>query len=355
MTKADGVILERKSDSVYPSSWIDRFIAWIESLPGPSWVFYGLALIGLYFFFIAIFWIDGGLPFGTFEFANSSFAFYLVYWFALYHYLSLIGSRALRTFRPLLNVDEHEFSRLEFELQTLPNRQGWLSIGLAILFTFLMIVGEPDPAGEFLGDFVPKTILPIIGDILITSLMVSALFGLLIRSIRQLRMVGRLHERASRINLLDLNPAHAFSNLTARTGMGLIFVLFLSYLQDPQEVGSGIDIYLTLAILALALVIFVLPLMGMQRRLEQEKARELGELNQLLLETKNQLHGKIRQGDYAKVGELKHGVEALMKERDLYRKISTWPWDPATFRGFGSTLLLPLLLWIATRVLEQFL
>jgi hypothetical protein len=335
----------------YSPSWIDRFIDKIDRFPGPIWIFYLLALIGLFLFINLILWIDGGLPFGEFEFDNSSFAFFVVYWFALYQYLSHIGSLALRTFRPLLDVDENEFNSLDYELATLPQWLGWLCIPLALVFTTLTVLGEPEPYG----DFIPQTIIPTIFDIFITSFMVAAFFALLIRSIRQLRMVSRLHMKATRINLLDLDPAHAFSDLTARTGAGVIFVLVLGYLQTPEQMLSGVDFYFTGITLLLALAIFIVPLTGMQAQLKEEKKRQLGETNDLLLVANERLHDKIRTGDYTDLEGPKDAIAALIQERELLGKISTWPWEPATFRGFGSTLLLPLLLWVATRLLERFL
>lgn len=43
----------------------------------------------------------------------------------------------------------------------------------------------------------------------------------------------------------------------------------------------------------------------------------------------------------------------LVIERDTLEKISTWPWGRGTLTGFLTALILPILLWIITRILER--
>jgi len=38
--------------------------------------------------------------------------------------------------------------------------------------------------------------------------------------------------------------------------------------------------------------------------------------------------------------------------RQQVAAISTWPWRPETLRGVVSALLVPLVIWLVTRVLE---
>jgi hypothetical protein len=50
---------------------------------------------------------------------------------------------------------------------------------------------------------------------------------------------------------------------------------------------------------------------------------------------------------------LNHATEALVRERDVLDKIPTWPWQPDTIRWLGTALLLPIIVWTITRVLER--
>jgi len=335
----------------YPPSWIDSLIAWVDRLPGPVWPYYGLGLLVSVLVVNGVFWIDGSMPAGSFDPLGTSFAFFIVYWPLLYRYLTHIGYRSLRVFRPLLGVGQARIDQIGVELATLPRNLGRLAIPIGFGFAALTILGDPEPYGEI----VPRTALPFIGDILVTGFMASTFLCLLIRSIRQLRMVARLHARATNINLLDLGAAHAFSDLTARTGVGVILVLIFGYISDPLSYGSPIDLLVSLTTAVVAIGIFVLPIMGMQDRIEQEKKCTLNKTNSLLQDVSDRLHNRLQTGDYQDIADTDHALQALVRERALIKAISTWPWDPKTIRGFSSALLLPIFLWLVTRLLERVL
>jgi hypothetical protein len=152
---------------------------------------------------------------------------------------------------------------------------------------------------------------------------------------------------------LQLEPAHAFSGLTARTGIGVILLLILGYIRDPSLV-SGVWVFSYLIMAAAAIVIFIVPILGMRDRLAQEKKRVLGVTNDLLQLTSDKLDERIRADDYANLPGMETAIRALIRKREMLAKISTWPWNPGTVRGFASTLLLPIFLWLITRFLERF-
>jgi hypothetical protein len=250
-----------------------------------------------------------------------------------------------------LDESETELARIKNQLTTLPQKQGWLAIPLGFGLAALTIFTEPEPYGEV----VPNTFLPYVGDLLFTGFMMATLYGLIVRSIRQIRMVARLHRRASNINLLKLGPAHAFSTLTARTGIGVIFVLVFGTLVDETPADSVVDLFWYLVTSLISIALFVLPILGMRDRLEEEKERVLNEIGDLLQHASSHLHDKISQGNYQTLGEQEIAIKALTHERELLERASTWPWNTRTIRGFASALLLPIVIWIVTRILERFL
>ena len=335
----------------YPPSWLDQLLAWIEELPVHTWIIFLTTLAVVALTINAIFWLDGSLAILTFDPINTAFAIFVVYWALLYRYLTRIGYRALRDYRPLLDVTEKEIDRIEYRLSTLPRRFGWLAVFMGFGLSILTILTDPAPYG----DIIPRTYIPYVGDILITGFMISTFFCLLIRSIRQLRMASKLHSRATNINLLELKPAHAFSNLTSRTGIGVILVLIMSYPIDPYSFESALDIFLFSSTGLLAIGIFVLPVIGLQSYLEEEKERALSQTHAQLQVVRERLHDQVGSGRFEEMGSNKDAIEALISERELIKSVSTWPWDPKTIRGFASALLLPLFLGLATQLLERLL
>ena len=337
------------SKPLYPPSWIDRMGIWIEGLPGPTWLAYLVCFLGFALLMNVVFWIDGSAQLGSFDPYITTYAVLAVYWPALYHYLTRVAGRSLHAFRPLLNASDAHFLATEYELKTLPSREGWLTIPLGLGLAIVQALGDP---GSF-GSLVPKTILPSLGDVVITTFIATTFLCLLIRSIRQLRMVNRLHASAMNINLLELDPARSFSMLTARTGIGVILLVVVSYAYDPLAFGSAASVGLSTAVVIAAIAIFVVPMMGLQNRIEHEKDRALRQIHGLLRSAEDRLHDRIKSDSYESMAELDHALQALARERDLIKAVPTWPWNPRTLRGFGSALLLPIFLWLVTRILER--
>jgi hypothetical protein len=335
----------------FPPSWIDHLIVWIVHVPGYTWLFYVLSVLIFAVLINAVFWIDGSVPIGSIDPGNTGFALFIVYWVGLYQYLTSVGARALKKFRPLLDVNDSEIKKIDHELTTLPRWIGLLAFPLGFGMAAAMTLGDPAP----FGDVIPRTALPYVGDIAISGFMLSTFICLVIRSVRQLRLVRRLHANATNINLLKLEPAHAFSALTSRTGIGIIFVLIFSYPLNPNPFDTPLDSLITGMTLLLAIVVFVLPIIGIRNHLEEEKRRALDETSDLLQTTRDRLHDLVRGDEYQDIGATKTAVEALVRERELIGKISTWPWDLSTFRSFTSALLLPIILWLATQLLAKFL
>lgn len=165
-------------------------------------------------------------------------------------------------------------------------------------------------------------------DGLVSGYMLATFLVLVHRSIRQLRMVGELHKRASNIDLLNLAPAHAFSDLTARTGASLIFVVLVGTLMNMLLTGAAIagsfDLFLSVSVSILAVGVFVLPVKGMQNCLEDEKARVLGQINDSLRIVRDRLHSKVKSNEHGDMGGREAAMAALMHEGDLIQGVSTW-------------------------------
>jgi len=338
-----------KIEAPYPSSWVDKLVEWIDRLPGPTWMYYVGATLVLALLTSIVLWIDGSVPVGSYGSIEGIFPPFVFYFLGLYHYLTRFGSRSLRAFRPLLEVGDEEIAEIDYRLSKLPRWSGWLSIGLS-LFTLPQFF----TSGQAFGERTPNTFPPYVVAGFGAAFFGITIFALILRSIRQMQMVRRLHLQATRINLMDLVPVYAFSRLTSRTGMGIILLLILGYVRDPSSITGSYYIVAYILMAIPAIVVFILPVLGMGNRLKEEKSRVLHETNELLRTTGEKLEKNIRADDFSKAPDLSSAIGALIQKREMVEKISTWPWDSGTVRGFASTLLLPILLWVITRLLERF-
>lgn len=332
-------------------SWIDLIVARIDRLPGAASFFYLFSLSVLIVLFHIAFWIDGALPVGSTDLAVVVNVFFIVYWLALYHYLTEVGSRSLRLFRPLMQSSDSEIPRIEFRFSNLPQWLGWLAAPIGVLFGLAQILPGSNP----FGDLVPRSSLPLVLDVIATMFLASTFFCLIFRSLRQLRMVRSLHRQALNINLLKLEPAHAFSILTSRTGMGVIFVMIFAYLLQPSAFQSPFNLITVSAVNVIALAIFVVPIIGIRAQIEDEKQRAIDTTSDLIQSASDDLHSKVRRRDYEEFKGIEDTIAALIRERELLQSVPTWPWNPRTIRGFASALVLPIVLWLITRLLERVL
>ena len=103
----------------------------------------------------------------------------------------------------------------------------------------------------------------------------------------------------------------------------------------------------------LAVIVFTAPLLGMRNRLDAEKERLLSAADERIQLTISRIHARVDADQHGVIGDLQATLSALIEERKFIQAISTLPWEPGTLRGFASTVMLPILLWLVTRLLER--
>jgi hypothetical protein len=339
-----------KLEYPYPPGWSNRLNDWIDNMPGTAWIYYfaGLLMMGIAVTIAS--WIVGILPVGGLELTSFVYGIYPIYFIALMHYLDDYAKFALERFRPALKMDDTEYRRIEYELTTVPAKGAWLATVIAVVpGTFVTLSDRAAPlirSGHPLG-------LAVIG--VPTIFTIACFLILAYHTIRQLRMVSHIYNLATSINIFNAGPVYAFSELTARTGIGLIvFACFTILLSKPDP--SDLFAYVPFtAIVAVAVAAFVLPLRGMHRRLVKEKAQLETWINDGLEVAHGEVQERLQTRNFADVEDLDTMHSILLRLREVAAKLSTWPWQTGTLRGFLSALLIPILVWIITAVLERFI
>jgi hypothetical protein len=269
----------------------------------------------------------------------------------LIHYLDHVARDALETFRPAMDVTEEEISDLRYRLTVVPARGAAILLVAAGLWTIEAYLFQAEAEG-IVG--LSPLALAVRGpfEALTTAIILVTLY----HTLRQLRLVGRIHAQARRIDLYQPAPLYAFSKLTARTGMGIFLLLVPSFVFIPGSV-TFLD-YLVMAgwftgLLAISSAAFVLPLQGMHGRIAAEKQRLEAEVGRRLTSATATLHRAVDEGDLSTADALNKTLSSLIAERDLVHKLPTWPWQPGTVGAFVTAILLPIGLWLATRLLER--
>ena len=331
----------------YAPSWVDALIAWIERLPGPAWIAYlAGAGIGASLTFVE------SVPSTTVLVAAA--VYYGALPFAVLLLIRLLdrrAGRALRSLRPILEMDDGEAVTTAHRLTVVPARPAIVLLVAAIVLGPLSYVVDPvgsGVAGLTAGSLALR---------FVWESFVSALFLVLIyHTFRQLRLIDAIHRRIVRIDLFDQAPLYSFSRVTSLTATGLVVLLVPGVLLIPSDAGQGFLLLSAAwyaAAVAIAAAAFVLPLRGIHDRIDAEKRDLQAEIGRRITTTLRDIHVAVDAGDGQAVEARQRALATLRDERELVNKVPTWPWSAGALTGFISAVLLPIGLWIVTRALER--
>jgi hypothetical protein len=329
-------------------SWIDHWIAWVDRRRLPPWAIYSLVFVAQGLLAAGPAWLDGSTPFGRFLPLHFLAAFWTVLPLALMHHLDRYAERALWTFRPVCDANDNEIRGMQASLGTMPSRPAALAGlgGIAFLWTVFLV----DP--ELFRPIRTSSIHFGVG-MAELSLNFALLGTLLYHTGRQLLLVTRIYARATRLDLFRLSPLYAFSGLTARTGIAWAAALYLSVALFPDFLNSRLAVAFFVLQIALVLVTFAWPLLGVHGRLASEKDRALDDIGRRLTRAITELEARTDALELGHMDALNKMVTALATSRDLLAKVPTWPWSPGTPTAVLTTLLLPVGLYLVQRLLEE--
>lgn len=335
-------------------SWVDRLTDWARGLPVPAWAFYPLLGVGLAVLPLLALYMGGIRPPRAILIYFFLSAFSISYMLALIHHLDDWGAAALARFRPVLTVSAAGYERLRRELTALPARPAWVVTLLGAVYA----VGAPlIYAGSQVYPAVSGLPFLAAGLDVAYRVLVSAVAAVLVyHTLHQLRAVSRIYTRHTRINLLQLGPLYALSNLAAGTAIGISVPTSLWFWLNASVAGhlAPADVFPMLLFSAMIVVTFIWPLMGAHRLLAREKQRLLGEVARRIERIMTVLHERVDQGGLDDAsGSIKNTLDGLVAEQSLIAKLPTWPWRAETASGVAAALLLPILIYVIQRLLQR--
>ncbi|MEO5953900.1 MAG: hypothetical protein ABIQ44_15665, partial [Chloroflexia bacterium] len=169
----------------------------------------------------------------------------------------------------------------------------------------------------------------------------------------QLRLVSQIYGSYTRVDLFNLDPLYSFSGLTARTGIGWVAATYAFILTAPGLLENVITLGIMAFNILFPVVAFGWPLIGIHRKLENAKSERVYAANQTFEALSVELRRRTDAHDFTRMVEMKDGMEAVSRERDILQQIHTWPWQRETVGGLSTALFLPIIIWIITRLLER--
>lgn len=320
----------------YSPSWVDRLAAGIEQLPGPYWLPYlaGFAAV----LALAAAFLEGSDGRLSLQVAYTQVLPFYGFW--LLHYLDRKAASALEVYRPAFLGEERELADIRWRLTTLP-----AAPALALSLAGLVIGGVVSASWNAFNAFQVLDRLTFIA-----TLVFACLYAY--HSIRQLRLVRQLYATRTRVDLHHVAPLYAFSSLSAQTAIGMLLLLSGAALITPEGLVGG---WLTGAVVfaALAVSAFLLPLMGLHRRLAQARDDELSRITRRWQVCQEQVYRLVDAGDLEAMGAVNTALTALERARSAIERIPTWPWRAETLRSLLAALVLPILISLLQYALKR--
>jgi len=250
----------------------------------------------------------------------------------------------------VMDCDDHEFNRLLYQMVTMPRRVILMINAALIVLVVIMSLTNPSSIDPDLSSPIAFFLLRIL---LVLGFSFPPIF--IYHTIRQLRLVNTMYTMVESINIFNLRPLYSLSGLTSKTGIVWIvfmnlFFIFNVVLGVGNYSPSFIAPFLTVEMI-FAVMAFVLPLWGIHTKIEKEKDRMLVGNSLRVEKAYRELERRMDENDLDDISGFQTGANGLITFRNEIAAVSTWPWQPRTFRGFLSAVFLPIFLWL----IQQFL
>lgn len=343
-------------DAPYRRSWVEAFVAVVDRLPGPAWVPYCVVTLLFVVTGTALRWVDGTLAVGEFSAPRFAIDVVAIYGLAAIHFAKWVAAASLNTFAPALGELAAHRELVLYRLTTFPRGTGVISIVVGVTLAILSLMETPRA-----WDITPTT-PPAVATFFVVEavLMMSFFVTFLFFVYRQLVTVVRIHRDATNVRIFESTAHSGFSMLTLSSSVSVALPIYIgaaSYAIAGQfMVGvSVVDGAMMATVLVTAALVFVVPLYGMHRRLVRIKALALDAVGRSFEATTVDLHQRIAARDFEGLGGLNTALSSLTAERDAIRQATTWPWEAQTLRGFVSSILLPVVIWLTTTLLSRVL
>jgi hypothetical protein len=351
-------ITTNKELEIFKSSWFDKLITRIDTLPGPYWVAYlifGGLIAGL------------GLGIQQIDESRSSLGFapieqlliiQFVYMLSLITFLNKRGEKALIDFLPVLKVEQHQIGLLKAHLTSMPARSfNRLSTIFVLVFSVMgvttLVFGNslPDDLANNLSDFTFNSTPYGIYTFAVFSLLWFVNITFIFNTVHQLRTINYAYTQLADINLFSQTELYAFSRVLAARAIGIVLTSPIWLIVDTGILTLIVNTIFSI----LALIIFFVPLIGVHRLLEDQKDALLKESASKKEAVIHRLFSQLSQGIQTEVSVIKDELSGLSLAHTEIEKVSTWPWKSNTLRQIAGAITLPILIWFIQFYLSRLL
>lgn len=328
----------------YSPRWLSRSFELLNSLPIPFWV---LALAYVVVLAIVRHWIawERGLlaqgQVNSFLIINPVFSLAVI---VAWQYTDRRAERALRQFfdgRP----NAHRL--------TLQTTKDFLSLAPVPAFLLFFLGGAFGYFGFLDGpaklDPQAAQVWPAIS-ILGYGLTVGLSLLLVYRLLHQIKMMRRLLSTVD-ADIFNPQPVYALSNYGAAFAIAFVIAYTVPSLPLWQFVTTFSGLFFGALTSISLLIIFFVPLAEINSRMRSNKEQLLAEIGNDLRDVQGRIHTAVTKRQFSEVDKMRGTLTALRETRDLIQKTPTWPWRPETLRNLLTPFIIPVIVFLITRLL----
>ena len=161
-----------------------------------------------------------------------------------------------------------------------------------------------------------------------------------------------IHRRARTIDPFDRGPVYAFSSFTVQIGLAfLVCGYYTITVNSAWQSGNPVGLAVLGVVIALGAACFILPLWGIHDRLVGEKEALLAGVEDRMGKLADELYRRIDAGEFDGTKVINEAIAAAGAVQDRIARLPTWPWPPQVLRGFLTALLLPVVVYLISRLI----
>ena len=333
----------------YRPLWLYRFFVFVRRLPVPAWLLVTLIIVGVGAANHWIAWQRGYLPFGQLNGYLATVGLYIVLMPAIW---AFSVERANRTLLEFFEGSAKSRAQVQAAISDFNSLPDW---AMAVLLVF----------GAFQGYFIftnmtismipiSAQVLPALG--LLSWLSTNAfIYAVMVRSLRQLVLIKRLFSKYE-VDIFNRRPIYALSRYASLVSIiALLIVYGFQSIAFPSFLLTPFGLLIQFLTLMVALAMFLIPLVDINRAMRSAKEQLLTEMGKDLKEVQKRVHLSVARKNLKNISDLKTAVNVLREEMDLVQRISAWPWQAETLRNLFVPLLIPIFVYLVQRFLSGML
>ena len=146
---------------------------------------------------------------------------------------------------------------------------------------------------------------------------------------------------------------YAFSRLTVLTGLGYVLLGYYSLtVNGTFTAGNVLAVGALVISMVVGVLTFVVPLWGIHERLVDEKALLVRGVDARVGRIGTEMYRRIDAGEFDGSKVMSDALAGVTTLRDRILHLPTWPWPQQLLRGFVSALILPLVIYVLTRLVS---